>query len=181
MPSASPPDEGTPKGAQAEKLFAALYTDLRALADRHVNRSPNAPVSATTLVHEAYLNLAGSTAVFPDRARFMGYVARVMRSLIIDLIREGRALKRGASFQITQLPTEIGEIAVDKDEVERLSAALDELGSHDPRLAEVVDLRYFCGFTYDEIAAQTGVASRTVKRDWEKARILLFGFLQDRD
>lgn len=118
-------------------------------------------------------------AEFPDRARFMAYAARVMRGLIIDLVRERRALKRGAEFHITQLPTEIEQPGVEDGELARLSDALDELALHDPRVAETVDLKYFCGFTFEEIAAQRGTSKRTVQRDWEKARLILFQQLKD--
>ena len=110
----------------------------------------------------------------------MGYAARVMRGLIIDLVRERRALKRGGAFHITQLPTEVADGAQDTTELARLSDALDELAIRDPRLAEVVDLKYFCGFTFEDIAAQRGTSLRTVMRDWEKARLLLFKGLNDR-
>ena len=102
-----------------------------------------------------------------------------MRGLIIDMFRERRALKRGAEFHITQLPTEIEQPGVEDGELSRLSDALDELALHDPRVAEIVDLKYFCGFTFDEIAAQRGTSKRTVQRDWEKARIILFQQLKD--
>jgi RNA polymerase sigma factor (TIGR02999 family) len=155
-----------------EQLFAQLYDELRQLAERQLRRNSGAPISPTTLLHEAYLGMSGSQAVFPDRQRFMGYAARVMRGLIIDFVRERRALKRGAGVHITQLPTEVEQ--VDAAELSRISDVLDELAAHDPRLAEVVDLRYFCGFTFDDIAAQRGTSARTVQRDWEKARLILF-------
>jgi RNA polymerase sigma factor (TIGR02999 family) len=164
--------------------FAALYSDLRQLAERQLRRSAGAPISPTTLLHEAYLDMSNKDAVFPDRERFIGYAARVMRGLIIDLVRERRALKRGAAFHITQLPTEFGiaeSSSPDGDEVAltRLSEALDELATHDARLAEVVDLKYFCGYTFEEIAAQLGISKKTVQRDWEKARVILFRQLTD--
>ena len=155
-----------------EQLFAQLYNDLRLLAERQLRRNSSAAISPTTLLHEAYLGISGGNAVFPDRERFMGYAARVMRGLIIDFVREGRALKRGAGIHITQLPTEIEQ--VDAKELSRLSDVLDELAVHEPRLAEVVDLRYFCCFTFEDIAAQRGTSVRTVQRDWEKARVILF-------
>lgn len=162
-----------------ERLFATLYGQLRQLAARQLRRNAGVPVSPTTLLHEAYLGMADRAAVFPDENRFMGYAARVMRGLIIDFIRERRALKRGGAFQITQLNSEIQEPALDEAQFMRLSAALDELAGRDPRLAEVVDLRYFCGFTFEEIAAQRGVSKRTVQRDWETARMMLFEQLTD--
>jgi len=118
--------------------------------------------------------MSTADARFPDRAHFMGYAARVMRGLIIDLVRERRAQKRGGEFHITQLPTELEQPGIEEGELSRLSDALDELAQHDPRIAEIVDLKYFCGFTFDEIAAQRGISTRTVQRDWEKARLILF-------
>lgn len=160
-------------------LFASLYGELRQLAERQLRRNAGAPVSPTTLLHEAYLGMRGREAVFPDRERFIGYAARVMRGLIIDFVRERRALKRGGDFQITQLPTQLPESNKDEMDLPRLSEALDELSVRDARLAELVDLRYFCGYTFDEIAAQRDMSIRTVKRDWEKARAYLFHQLND--
>ena len=162
----------------AERQFAALYRDLRELAQRQLQRNAGAAISATTLLHEAYLGMSGKDTVFPDRARFMGYAARVMRGLIIDMVRERRALKRGGEFRITVLPTELEDPGSDERELTNLSDALDELARHDPRLAEVVDLKYFCGYSFEDIAAQRSTSKRTVQRDWEKARIVLFQFLK---
>lgn len=156
------------------RLFASLYGELRQLAERQLQRSAGSPVSPTTLLHEAYLGIRGREAVFPDRERFIGYAARVMRGLIIDFVRDRRALKRGGDFHITQLPTHVPDTNEDEAELSRLSEALDELAVRDPKLAELVDLRYFCGYTFDEIAVQRSMSTRTVKRDWEKARALLY-------
>jgi len=156
------------------RLFASLYGELRQLAERQLRRNSGAPVSPTTLLHEAYLGMRGRDAVFPDRERFIGYAARVMRGLIIDFVRDRRALKRGGDFQFTQLPTQVPESDQDDADLSQLSEALDELAVRDAKLAELVDLKYFCGYTFDEIAAQRGTSIRTVKRDWEKARAMLF-------
>ena len=161
------------------QLFASLYGELRQLAERQLRRNAGAPVSPTTLLHEAYLGMRGREAVFPDRQRFIGYAARVMRGLIIDFVRDRRALKRGGAFQITRLPTQLPESGEDEMDLPRLSEALDELAVRDAKLAELVDLRYFCGYTFDEIAAQRGTSIRTVKRDWEKARAYLFHQLKN--
>jgi RNA polymerase sigma factor (TIGR02999 family) len=163
--------------AKNQQLFASLYSDLRKLADRQLRRNQGVSISPTTLLHEAYLGMSGRDAVFPDRERFMGYAARVMRGLIIDFVRERRALKRGAAYEITELPAEVA--SGEERELTRLSDALDELATRDPRLAEVVDLRYFCGFTFEDIAAQRGTSVRTVQRDWEKARVILFDGLNE--
>src|SRR5579862_7543778 len=165
----SPPAYAT---SSNRDLFASLYRELRQLAERQLARNAGAAISPTTLLHEAYLGISSREAVFPDRERFMGYAARVMRGLIIDFVRERRALKRGGAYEITELPAEVAEVAADSTDLSRLSDALDELAAHDPRLAEVVDLRYFCGFTFEEIAAQRGASVRTVQRDWEKARLI---------
>jgi RNA polymerase sigma factor (TIGR02999 family) len=165
-------------GVSNERRFAELYAQLRQLAERQVRRNAGSPVSPTTLLHEAYLGMSARDVVFPDRERFLGYAARVMRGLIIDFVRERRAIKRGGAFHITQLPEEIADVSASADtELTRLSEALDELALHEPRLAEVVDLKYFCGYSLEEIAVQRGTSSRTVQRDWEKARVLLFQHL----
>lgn len=162
-----------------QRLFVSLYADLRQLAERQLRRSDSKMISPTTLLHEAYIGMSDRHAVFPDRGRFLGYAARVMRGLIIDLVRERLALKRGGAYHITRLPTEVEESAGNGSDLARLSDALDELAIHEPRLAEVVDLKYFCGFTFEDIAAQRQISVRTVQRDWEKARLILFGGLNE--
>jgi RNA polymerase sigma factor (TIGR02999 family) len=161
------------------QLFASLYSELRRLAENQLGRKDAAFFSPTTLLHEAYIGMENHEAHFPDRERFMGYAARVMRRLIIDLVRERRALKRGGAYHITQLPTEIEESGASANDLARLSDALDELAVREPRLAGVVDLKYFCGFTFEDIASQRGTSLRTVMRDWEKARVILFKGLNE--
>lgn len=162
-----------------ERLFAALYAELHRLAERQLRRSGGVMISPTTLLHESYLRFSEGGARFPDKERFIGYASRVMRGLLIDLLRERLALKRGGGFHITQLNTEIAESHADAAEAARLSDALDELAASDPRLAELVDLKYFCGYTFEEIAALRGSSLRTLQRDWEKARMILFEKLRD--
>ena len=103
----------------------------------------------------------------------MGYAARVMRGLIIDHARERHAQKRGGLFEITSIDTDVLDNAVDHRQLTQLSEALDELSNVEPALAEVVDLKFFCGFSFAEIAAMRNVSERTVQRNWEKARIYL--------
>ena len=110
---------------------------------------------------------------FPDRPRFLAYASRAMRGLIIDYVRSRQALKRGAAFEITSLPTEVPEQAADAEGLQRLSDAIEHLATLEPRLAQVVDLKYFSGFSFTDIASMWGVSDRTVQRDWEKARLLL--------
>jgi RNA polymerase sigma factor (TIGR02999 family) len=157
-----------------EALFSALYSELHRLARRELARSGAITLSATTLLHEAYIDIAGREgASFPDRARFMGYAARVMRGLIIDYARNRQAVKRGGRFEITSLGTDVGQSMAEGNELSRIGEALDELTTLDPDLAQVVDLKFFCGFSFVEIAAMRGVSERTVQRSWEKARLYL--------
>lgn len=158
-----------------DALFAALYSDLHRLARRQLaRRGGGVTLGATTLLHEAYLDISRrEAAVFPDRARFMAYAAKVMRGLIIDYARNRQAQKRGGGFEITSLGGEVGDRVVDAKELIQISGALDGLAEVEPSLAEVVDLKFFCGFSLAEIAAMRGVSERTVQRHWEKARIYL--------
>jgi len=159
----------------AEKLFTVLYSELHQLARRELARQGGArSLGATTLLHEAYLDMSGRhDASFPDRPRFMGYAARVMRGLIIEHARSRRAQKRGGQFEIAPLDTEVVENQPDAPALSRLGDAIDELTAIDPLLGQLVDLKFFCGFSFAEIAAMRGVSERTVQRDWEKARIYL--------
>ena len=134
-------------------------------------------MTPTILLHEAYLGLAERPDLaFPDRAHFLGYAARAMRGLVIDYVRRSRAQKRGGgAFEIT-LDADVAptpEAARHSEELTRLSDAVDELAWLEPGLAELVDLHFFCGYTFAEIAAMRGVSERTVQRGWQKARLLL--------
>ena len=162
-------------GSAAETLFSALYDELHRLAKRELARRAG-PMSLgpTTLLHQAYIDMAAREGPeFPDRGRFMGYAARVMRGLIIDHARNRYAQKRGGRFEITRLRTDAAENVVDDRELSQIGAALDELSKTDSTLAEIVDLKFFCGFSFAEIAAIQGLAERTIQRKWEKARIYL--------
>jgi RNA polymerase sigma factor (TIGR02999 family) len=168
------------EGSAADALFAALYAELHRLAKRELWRQGAVlSISATTLLHEAYLDISGRCgASFPDRARFMGYAARVMRGLIIDYARSRTAVKRGGQFEITRLGTEFAEPHADEQELTEISNALNQLAKADPSLAQVVDLKFFCGFSFADIAAMQGISERTVQRKWEKARIYLHRHLR---
>jgi len=158
----------------AEKLFTLLYGELRRLAKHQLARQGEISISATTLIHETYLDMvAREGQSFPDRGRFMAYAARVMRGLIIDHVRNRLAIKRGGAFELTSLTTDVGDVISDDQELARMSQALDELARVDSSLSQIVDLKFFCGFSFGEIANMKGMSERTVQRKWEKARIYL--------
>jgi len=163
--------DAEPQGSQ----FATLYAELRQIAQRELRHSSSgATVSPTTVLHEAYLRLQQRPgAALSERSAFLAYASRVMRNLVIDLVRRRQAIKRGGGFEITSLSSSVPEPEVDVTEFERLGAAIDALAARDPALAELVDLKFFCGFSFVEIAKARSVSERTVQRDWEKARILL--------
>ena len=164
---------GAAEGGDA--LFSALYSELHQLAKRELARwNFRAGCGVTTLLHEAYLDMSQrAEASFPDQARFLGYAARVMRGLIIDRARSSNAIKRGGEVEITSLESDGVEKAADAKELTLISDALDQLAKVEPELAEVVDLKFFCGLTFAEIAALQKLSERTVQRRWEKARIYL--------
>ena len=169
------PGAAAADGAIADGLFDTLYTELHRLARRELRRhGPVGDLSVTTLLHEAYLAISGKDGtVFVDHARFMGYAARVMRGLIIDDVRRRRSHKRGGLFRLTSLGTHDAEGVADPHTLGRIGDALDELAKVEPDLAEIIDLKFFCGFSFLEIAAMRGVSERTIQRTWEKGRLYL--------
>ena len=159
--------------AVSNDLFSALYSELHRLARCQLAHQVPVSIGATTLLHQAYIEMAGRSSVaFPDRSRFMAYASRVMRGLIIDHARTRNAQKRGGQFHITSTDVAVAHPA-DCTELEQLGAALDQLAEIEPALAEIVDMKFFCGFTFTEIAAMKNLSERTVQRQWEKARIYL--------
>lgn len=169
--------------AAADELFALLYHELHRLAEINLRRVGAAyTLGTTTLLHEAYLNIAGRPDVaFADRSRFLAYASRAMRGLTIDYARRRQATKRGRLLEITlvdDLPPS-GETVRTGEELERLGDALDQLAELEPSLVELVDLHFFSGFSFTEIATLRGISDRTVQRDWRKARLLLQHALLD--
>lgn len=163
--------------ASTDGLFEQLYAELHWMAEQNLRRSGSSlTLGPTTLLHEAYLNMARrDSAQFLDRKHFLSYASRAMRGLIIDFVRQRRAAKRGRQFEITLTGEDrpSAEALRAAEDVSRLGEALDELATLEPGLAELVDLHFFCGFTFAEIAALREVSERTVQRDWRKARLLL--------
>ena len=164
-----------------DELFAALYDELHRIAQAHIHRGAgNVTLGATTLLHEAYLDISQrSGVVFPDRNRFLGYASRAMRALVIDYVRRRGAQKRGGDLTFTTLADQEAKPDAGAETLERLDAALVELGAVDPALAELVDLKFFCGFSVPEIAAMRAMSERSVHRDWAKARALLRHMIVD--
>jgi RNA polymerase sigma factor (TIGR02999 family) len=168
--------------AAADALFVTLYAELHRLAQRQLaGSSSQLTLGTTTLLHEAYLDMSSRESdAYLERGRFMAYAARVMRGLIIDYARRRKAQKRGGLFALASLDVDlVADPAVEATELTRIGEALEALTATDPLLAQVVDLKFFCGFSFVEIAAMQGVSERTVQRQWEKARIYLYGRIGD--
>ena len=170
-------DEG---GDATQDLFALLYQDLRRLAHARLQRNePITLLDTTSLVHETYLRVLKSGRVeVSERPRFLAYAAQVMRSVIVDFVRQRHAERRGGNDPRVSLDAAAEAVASAEDEVLRVSEALDELSKVDERLVKIVEMRYFGGFTEEDIALALGVNERTVRRDWQKARLLLSLALQ---
>lgn len=168
--------------AQAvDALFTQLYPELRRVAHARLHGGGDALLDTTALVHESYERLAGQAGLsFADQSHFLAYAARAMRSVLVDAVRERLAERRGGGAAHLALTTGLGErlAATDEPELLRVHEALQELAAIEPRLAQVVELRYFGGLANDEIAAALAVGLRTVERDWERARSFLFAALK---
>ncbi len=162
--------------AAKDELFTHCYPELKRLAHaRLVNTHHSATLDTTALVHDVYLKLNAMGGIAAtSRGHFMAYAAHTMRSLIIDALRARAAEIRGGNAPHLSLDTDLGDrIGKPEDNVLEIHEALDQLAAVDPRLVQVVEMRYFAGFSEAEIAALLGVAERTVRRDWQRARVLL--------
>jgi RNA polymerase sigma factor (TIGR02999 family) len=167
-------------GAQ-DQLFAAAYGELRKLArSRLRNGGRHTCLDTTALVHESYLRfLRGGQLRLQDRRAFFCYASRVMRAVIVDDVRERQAQRRGGDWQRLTLNTQIAEnLPSPEDDVLQVHEAMLALAQVEPRLAQVAEMRYFGGYSEQEIGEALGVTDRTVRRDWDKARLLLAQMLQ---
>jgi RNA polymerase sigma factor (TIGR02999 family) len=170
-------DESGAQGA----LFAAAYGELRKLArSRLRDGGRNTMLDTTALVNESYLRFIHSGPLrSDDRRAFYAYASRVMRSVIIDAVRERQAERRGGDLQRVTLNTQIADnLPGGEDELLQVNEALEVLARAEPRLAKVVEMRYFSGYTEAEIGEALDLTERTVRRDWDKARVLLSALLQ---
>jgi RNA polymerase sigma factor (TIGR02999 family) len=164
-----------------DRVLSTLYQELHAMARRQLAGQQAHTLDATALVHEAYLKLIGrKTAQFEDRAHFFAYAASAMRSVVVDYARQRLAQKRGGDLhRVTELPEEVeGGLRLDEETL-GLDTALTRLASVDARLAQVVELRYFAGLSELEIASLLKRSERSIRRDWQKARLFLLASLKD--
>jgi RNA polymerase sigma factor (TIGR02999 family) len=165
------------------QLVERLYPELRRVAHARLrSHAPDGALNTTALVHESYERLAGLASLqVGDREHFLAYASRAMRSVLVDLARERMADRRGGGAPHVALTTGLGErLSGDRPEVVQVHDALQELAKIEPRLAEVVEMRYYGGLDHAEIAAALGVSLRTVERDWERARSYLYAVLSAR-
>jgi RNA polymerase sigma factor (TIGR02999 family) len=158
-----------------DALFAAAYAELRRLAHARLHGGGrNTVLDTTALVHESYLRLVQTGELtFDDRRAFFGYAARVMRSVIVDSARARLAQRRGGDAHEVTLSTDLAHSLAHEEGIVEVHHALQELEKADPRAAQMVELRYFGGYSDKEIAQTLDVTERTVQRDWDKARMLL--------
>ena len=159
-----------------DALFETVYPELRRMARNRLRKHQrNTLLDTTELVHESYMRFVQTGRLrLEDRTHFMGYAGRIMRSVIVDTVRERLAKRRGGHQPAITLDSQIAAPGADAmAQVLEVHEALDGLAQHDPRLVQVVELRYFAGMTDSQVAESMGIAERTVRRDWEKARLLL--------
>jgi len=164
-----------------DALFAAAYTELHSLAQARLrNGGRNTELDTTCLVHESYLRFVNAGELrAEDRRAFFAYASQVMRSVIVDSMRERIARKRGGVWQPVTLSTKLeANVAEGEETVLKVHEALGALEQAEPRLAQVAQMRYFGGYSEQEIAEALGISERTVQRDWEKARIMLMAALR---
>lgn len=162
-----------------DTLIPLLYSELRRIAHRQRRERPSGETLQTTvLVHEAYVRLAERSRLkFADADHFLAASATIMRHILVDHARMRLAQKRGGGVEPLPLTDVSDELVHQAEGLIALDDALRRLGELSPRLAEVVEMRFFAGFTVDEAAWLLNRDARTIKRDWQKARLMLAGFL----
>lgn len=170
-----------PRPDALDALYAQVYDELRRLAhNQRARQGASETLNTTALVHEAYLRLAeGDGATWNDRAHFLALAARAMRFVVVDHARARVADKRGGGLRAISLDE--AQLPPDHraEDLLAIDEALTRLEGHDPRLGQLVQLRFFAGLTYEEIAEVVGLSVPTVKRDWARARAWLYRFMTD--
>lgn len=167
--------------SELDRAFADFYPELKKIAHARLRGSGlSGSMQTTALVHDSYLRLAAGPGIaIGDRLQFFAYSSRVLRSIVVDLVREERALRRGGDAEIVTLDTAAHEGLPASVDIETVNDALEGLAKLDPSLARLVEMRFFGGMTEDEIAEALGVSPRTVSREWKKARALLLTLVGD--
>ena len=162
------------KSPDVAERYAESYQELRRLAHAQLSRHQRTgALDTTALVHESYLRFVRVQGNIEDKRHFMGYAAKVMRSVIVDFARARNAERRGGDMQQTTLNSQIMENVTLESGVLRIDEALNALEGADPRLAQIVELRFFAGLSAEEAAEVIGISERTLFREWEKARLIL--------
>ena len=174
---ALPPLSETPDG-----LYALVYDELKRIARSHRRATDaHATLSTTELVHEAYLKLSpGPSTGWQGRAHFFGAASRAMRQVLVEFARRRGASKRGGDLERVSLGDSAGSLDTEIETILTLDAALDRLDAVDSRLRQIVELRFFAGLREDDIASLLGVTTRTVERNWVKARLFLLDDIEKR-
>lgn len=170
--------------AAMDRVLSTLYNQLHGMARRQLSGQQGYTLDATSLVHESYFKLIGARtagAKFDNRAHFFAYAASAMRSVVVDYARQRQAQKRGGALRrVTDLTEDIADTGVSLDEdILTVDSALANLAKVDERLAKVVELRYFAGLSEQEIAELMQRSERSVRRDWQKARMFLLAAMQE--
>ena len=161
-----------------DQLMPVVYDELKRIAHHHLSLD-DVTLCTTELVHEAFLKLRGTVA-WEGRAHFFGAASHAMRQVLVDFARRRNAAKRGAGVELVSLGETDGALEIELDEIIALDDALERLDAVDQRLRRIVELRFFAGLSQVEVARILGVSTRTVERDWLKARLVLLDALDRR-
>ena len=170
-----PESTGRPRSLPSpDEMYAVVYDELKRIARHQLRANAKATLSTTELVHEAFLKLGrGPDSGWDGRAHFFGAASRAMREVLVDFARRRRAVKRGGTMQRVSLGETEGALDMQLDEILALDAALEQLDAVNDRLRQIVELRFFGGLGEAEVAEILGVTTRTVERNWLKARLFL--------
>ena len=165
-----------------DRVVSTTYAELRVLAHARLSRAaPLTLLDTTALVHECYLRLLKLGELkATERARFLAYAGHAMRTIIVDFVRQRASQRRGGGLKVDVTLDKLPDTSAGADELLAIDTALQSLARLDPRLVQVVELRYFAGLTNEEIALALDIDERTVRRDWDKARAILYAQLQQR-
>ena len=174
-------DVNAGRAGARDRLYSLLYADLHSLARSRLRSVETITLLDTTaLVHESYLRFLDARQLeFADRGRFFAFAATIMRFIVVDAIRKRRSERRGSGAEHVEIDEQVAGALSDEDtQACRVDEALQELATIDARLVQVVEMRYFAGLAEADIAQALGVTERTVRRDWNKARTLLYAALR---